>query len=54
MCQQGEAEIAYSMAREKEELYQRYEAFERGEIKLTDDDLQSMAVRMLILRDLGA
>lgn len=54
MCQQGEAEIAYCMATEKEAIYQRYEAFERGEINLTDDDLRDMAVRMLMLRDMGA
>lgn len=54
MCQQGEAEIAYCMASEKEAIYQRYEAFERGEIELSDKELQSMAVRMIMLRDMGA
>lgn len=53
MCQQGEAEIAYCMASEKEAIYRRYEAYERGEISLTDDDLKNMAVRMLMLRDMG-
>lgn len=54
MCQQGEAEIEYCMAAEKEAIYQRYEAYERGEIELTDDELQDMAVRMLMLKDMGA
>ena len=54
MCQQGENEIRYTMASEKEAIYQRFEAFERGEIQLSDDDLQQMAVRMLMLRDTGA
>ena len=51
MCQQGSAEIAYCLASEKEEIYRRFEAFERGEIHLTDDDLQDMAVRIVMIRD---
>ena len=54
MCQQGEAEIAYCMESEKEEIYQRFEAYERGEIELSDEELKNMAVRMLMLRDMGA
>lgn len=54
MCQQGEAEIRYCMASEKEAIYQRYESHLREEITLTDDELRNMAVRMLMLRDMGA
>lgn len=51
MCQQGSAEIAYCLAQEKEQIYQRFESFEKGEIELTDDELKDMAVRMLMIRD---
>ena len=53
MCQAYEAEAAYVGASEKEEIYRRYEAFQRGEIHLSDDDLKDMVVRMLMLRDAG-
>jgi hypothetical protein len=51
MCQQGEAEILYAINSEKEQIYQKYESFQRGEIHLSDDELQTMAVRMLMLKD---
>lgn len=51
MCQQGQAEIASCLAEEKEAIYQKYEAYERGEIELSDEELQAMAVRMLMIRD---
>lgn len=53
MCQQYEAEAAFVGASEKEKIYSDYEAYERGEISLTDDQLQDMAVRMLMLLDAG-
>jgi len=51
MCQAYEGEREYVVYREREQIYQRYEAFERGEIHLTDEELQDMAVRMLMLRE---
>ena len=51
MCQRGVAEIAYCLYSEKEKIYQKHEAHERGEIKLTDDEIQEMAIRMLMIKD---
>jgi hypothetical protein len=51
MCQAYEGEREYVVHREKEQIYQRYEAFERGEIEISDDELRDMAVRMLMLRE---
>lgn len=51
MCQQGSDEIYHTLRVEKEELHQQWEAYERGEIELTDEDLKTMAVRMMMIRD---
>lgn len=51
MCQAFEAEKAMMIGIEKKDLREKYEAYERGEIELSDDELLSMAARMLMLRE---
>lgn len=51
MCQQGQNEITHYIKSEKEKIYQTYEAYQRGEVTLSDEELKDMAVRMMMLRD---
>lgn len=51
MCQQGSAEIGHGLRAEKEALHQKYEAFQRGEIEISDEELKGMAVRMFMIKD---
>jgi len=53
MCQAYEGEARAVGGAEKEALYKRFESYLREEIHLTKDELDAMAVRMLMLRDAG-
>lgn len=51
MCQQGSAEIAYERRAELEALRARYQQHKRGEITLSDEELEAMAVKIIMLRE---
>ena len=50
MCQQGQAEILDYRRSEIDRLCSLYEAYERGEIELSDEQLQDMVAKMLVLK----
>lgn len=51
MCQAYEAERNYVVSREKDQIIEKWESYQRGEIDLTDDEIKSMVVRMIMLRE---
>ena len=51
MCQQGEAEIRYTVRGELREIAETWAAYERGDIKLTDDEIGKLVIRKLMLME---
>ena len=53
MCQQAEAESDWLVSVEKEALYKEYEDHVSGIKTVSEERLQKMAVRMIMLKDWG-
>lgn len=51
MCQAYEGERAYLVQRDLREIREKYAAYERGEVTLTDDELYKLAIEKLMLEE---
>ena len=51
MCQAYEGEWEYLIARDKAEIRRKYEAYKRGELKLTDEELHKLTIEYMMLSE---
>ena len=52
MCQAYEGERNYVVMTEKEEILKKWDMHQSGDNILTDDEIEKIAIRMMMLREM--